>query len=79
MRPEQQKMIEQLRDSRLGDILVQYIKDLIDGICDIRKMSEVNESERKARLIAINILTDAFVIPLGKKNDWASGNKDEYV
>lgn len=79
MKPEHQKMIEQLRDSRLGDLLVEYIQDQINMICDIRNMTDVSDQERRARLIATTILSDMLIKPLAKKNTWGSGGKDDYA
>lgn len=65
---EQVSLFKALQDSKSGEILVQYFRDLFDEFCDIRKMDSVTPEDQRATVRLTKLIETEFLSRLSLSN-----------
>lgn len=61
-------MFKALQSTGHGDVLIGYLENLCDALCDIRLMPTADIEEQKSRLMAVKVIEDHVIKVLKMKN-----------
>ena len=61
-------MFKALQSTGHGDVLIGYLEELCNNLCDIRLMPNAGLEDQKARLIAATLVQDKVIKVLKMKN-----------